>query len=133
MIMSARQQLETDSATPLIFFVLNLTLFWTFKVCREVSEVITNDRVRLDKSLKPLWKLKLETVYSRLTSQARASNMLLTSILALGLIGLVILILKPEPSPIFGIYSRPGKFYYLKFAAFYLLFSFRKVTQCSSL
>ncbi|KAK4021997.1 uncharacterized protein LOC116919103 [Daphnia magna] len=48
-------------------------------------------------------------------------------ILTVGFIALVIRwILKPEPSPIFGIYSQPGKFYYLKFAAFYLLFTLRK-------
>lgn len=36
-------------------------------------------------------------------------------------------LLKPEPSPIFSIYSQPGRFYYLKYAFFYLLFSLRKV------
>jgi hypothetical protein len=53
---------------------------------------------------------------------------MIITILVVGLIALVIKwILKPEPSPIFGIYSQPGKFYYLKFAAFYLLVTLRKV------
>ncbi len=53
---------------------------------------------------------------------------MIITILTVVLIGLVIKwLLKPEPSPIFGIYSQPGKFYYLKFVAFYLLVTLRKV------
>lgn len=44
-------------------------------------------------------------------------------------IGLVVFIrwaLKPEPAPINHIYSEKGKWYYLKFAAFYLIITFRQ-------
>ena len=36
-------------------------------------------------------------------------------------------ILRQEPAPIAGIYSQPGRFYHLKYALFYLIFSFRQV------
>lgn len=36
-------------------------------------------------------------------------------------------ILRQDPAPIFGIYSQPGKFYYIKFVFFYLTFTLRKV------
>lgn len=42
-------------------------------------------------------------------------------------------LLKPEPAPVFSIYSQPGRFYYIKYICFYLLFSLRKVRLNSSL
>ena len=58
----------------------------------------------------------------------------ITAIAMFATIGLVVAVwlllrwlLKAEPASVCGIYSRPGKFYYIKFVCFYLLVNLRQV------
>lgn len=44
------------------------------------------------------------------------------------LILLTYFIRKKDPKPIFGVYTRPGKWYYLKYVVFACLYYFRKVS-----
>lgn len=44
------------------------------------------------------------------------------------LILLAYFIRKKDPKPIFGVYTRPGKWYYLKYVVFACLYYFRKVS-----
>ena len=54
-------------------------------------------------------------------------NMLNLIVFTIGLVVFIRWALKPEPAPINHIYSEKGKWYYLKFAAFYLIITFRQV------
>lgn len=77
------------------------------------------------------WSNWLSSAHSSVVVEAaliaKRRRMLNLILFAIGLVIFIRWALKPEPAPIRHIYSEKGKWYYLKFVAFYIIITLRKV------